>query len=160
MTKEGKTDAAYESLVSALIAEHPPRQDSLLVILRALQDGFGHVPDCAVPMIAEALNLSRAEVYGVVTFYHDFRRTPPAKHTLKLCRAEACQSMGGEKLAEHASRALGIAFGETSDDGQISLESVYCLGLCGCAPAALLDGNPVGRLDTPSLDALLVEVQS
>lgn len=160
MRTEAATGAAKEPVIRAVIAGHPARQDSLLDILNALQDACGHVPDSAVPLIAEALNLSRAEVHGVVTFYHDFRRAPPAKHTLKLCRAEACQSMGGERLAERASLVLGIAFGETSGEPSVSLESVYCLGLCACAPAALFDGRPVGRLDEPALDTLLAEARS
>jgi formate dehydrogenase subunit gamma len=149
-----------ESLARATIAEHAVQQGSLLVVLQALQDAFGHVPEMAIPLIAEALNLSRAEVHGVVTFYHDFRRVAPARHTLKLCRAEACQSMGSEKLAVHLSRALALSFGETTGDGMLSLESVYCLGLCACAPAALYDGQPVGRLTTSTIDALVTEARS
>jgi formate dehydrogenase subunit gamma len=106
-------------------------------------------------MIAEALNLTRAEVHGIVTFYHDFRREPPGRHVLKLCRAEACQSMGAEALATHAQGRLHVGWGETAAGGSLTLEPVYCLGLCACAPAALLDGRPVGRLDRARLDALL-----
>ena len=106
-------------------------------------------------MVAEALNLTRAEMHGIVTFYHDFRREPPGRHVLKLCRAEACQSMGGDALAARTKERLGIGWGETARDGSLTLEPVYCLGLCACAPAALLDGRPVGRLDALRLDALL-----
>lgn len=149
-----------ESLARATIAEHAARQDSLLVVLHALQDAFGHVPEMAIPLIAQTLNLSRAEVHGVVTFYRDFRRVPPARHALRLCRAEACQSMGSEKLAAHLSGVLALPFGETSADGALSLESVYCLGLCACAPAALFDGQPVGRLTISVIDALVTEARS
>src|SRR4051794_27470311 len=103
---------------------------ALLPILHALQDEFGYIDREAVPLIAEILNLSRAEVYGVLTFYHDFRRTPPPRHVLKLCRAEACQATGGDALAAYAEAKAGIALGNTSADGKISLEPVYCLGLC------------------------------
>lgn len=144
-----------EDQARAVIAKHLAREDSLLVILHALQDAFGCVPEAAISLIANALNLSRAEIHGVVTFYRDFRRAPNGRHVLKLCRAEACQSMGGDELAECASRMLGLSFGETAEDGSISLEAVYCLGLCGCAPAALFDGRPVGRLDETTLSALV-----
>jgi formate dehydrogenase subunit gamma len=124
-------------------------------MLQALQDAFGHVPEAAVPLVAEALNLTRAEVHGVVSFYHDFRRAPAGRHVLRLCRAEACQSMGGEALAGAAQAALGVGWGGTSSDQAVTLEAVYCLGLCATAPAGLLDGEPVGRLDSVRLSALL-----
>lgn len=130
-----------------------------LVILHALQGAFGCVPEAAVPMIAEALNLSRAEVHGVVTFYHDFRREPAGRHVLKLCRAEACQAAGGDALAERAEARLGIALGNTTADRRVTLEPVYCLGLCATAPAAMLDGRVIGRLDGKRLDALMTEAQ-
>ena len=128
-------------------------------ILHELQAAFGHVPEAAVSMVAQALNLSRAEVHGVVTFYHDFRREPPGRHVLKLCRAEACQAAGGNALASRAQAKLGVAIGETSADRRVTLEPVYCLGLCATAPAAMLDGRVVGRLDRTLFDALLVEAQ-
>ena len=131
----------------------------MLPILHALQEAFGHVPEAAVPMIAEALNLSRAEVHGVVTFYHDFRREPPARHVLKLCRAEACQAAGGDALAARAEARLGIALGNTTPDERVTLEPIYCLGLCATAPSAMLDGRVVGRLDEKRLDALLAGAQ-
>jgi formate dehydrogenase subunit gamma len=110
-------------------------------------------------MVAEALNLSRAEVHGVVTFYHDFRRSPPGRHLLKLCRAEACQAAGGDALAAAAQSRLGIEIGQTTPDGRVTLEAVYCLGLCATAPSAMLDDRVVGRLDEPRLTALLTEAQ-
>jgi len=129
----------------------------LLPILHALQDEFGYVDRQAEPLIAEILNLSRAEVHGVVTFYHDFRSAPPGRHVLKLCRAEACQSTGGDTLAAYAEARIGIALGNTTADGRISLEPVYCLGLCATAPSAMLNGRVVGRLDEKKLDELLAE---
>ena len=131
---------------------------ALLPILHAVQERFGFIDDAAVPVIAEALNLSRAEVHGVLTFYHDFRRTPAGAHVLKLCRAEACQSMGCEELAETLVRRHGVAFGETSSDGKLTLEAVYCLGNCALAPAALLDGKVHGRLDAATVGTLLKSV--
>jgi formate dehydrogenase subunit gamma len=142
-----------------LISEHVRREGPTLPILQALQDGFGHVPEAAVPMVAEALNLSRAEVHGVVTFYHDFRRSPPGRHLLKLCRAEACQAAGGDALAAAAQSRLGIEIGQTTPDGRVTLEAVYCLGLCATAPSAMLDDRVVGRLDEPRLTAPLTEAQ-
>jgi formate dehydrogenase subunit gamma len=138
-----------------IIEAHLAMDGAALPILHALQEEFGCVPEAAVPMVADALNLTRAEMHGIVTFYHDFRREPPGRHVLKLCRAEACQSMGGEALAERAQARLGAGWGETTADRAVTLEPVYCLGLCACAPAALLDGRPVGRLDAARLDSLL-----
>ena len=131
----------------------------LLEILHAVQRELGHVPDEAKRLIADELNLSRAEVHGVVSFYHDFRADPPGRHRLRVCRAEACQSSGGEALARRASELLGIGYGETTADGAVTLEAVYCLGLCACAPAAMLDGKPVGRLGQDRLDALVTEAR-
>lgn len=130
-----------------------------LVILHALQEAFGHVPEAAVPMVAQALNLSRAEVHGVVTFYHDYRREPAGRHVLKLCRAEACQAAGGDAIAARAEAKLGIAIGETTADRRVTLEPIYCLGLCATAPSAMLDGRVVGRLDDHRIDALVAEAQ-
>ncbi|WP_454917492.1 formate dehydrogenase subunit gamma [Xanthobacter sediminis] len=137
-----------------VIAEHRHLEGATMPILHALQETFGFVPDPAVPLIAESLNLSRAEVYGVLTFYHDFRREPPGRHVVKLCAAEACQSMGGTALARHAEDRLGVGMGETSPDGKITLEPIYCLGLCACAPSALVDGQLVGRLDAGAIDEM------
>jgi formate dehydrogenase subunit gamma len=153
----------YESWSSEraaeIIRQHAGRPGAALPILHALQEEFGHVPEEAVPLVAQALNLSRAEVHGVVTFYHDFRRTPPGRHLLKLCRAEACQAMGSDDLAARAERRLGVKLGETTPDGHVTVEAIYCLGLCACAPSAMLNGEVIGRLDATRLDALLTEVQ-
>ena len=140
-----------------IIASEAGREGAMLPILHALQAEFGYIDRAAEPMIAEVLNLTRAEVHGVVTFYHDFRHEPPARHVLKLCRAEACQSAGGDALAVEAERRLGTPMGTTAPGGSVTLEAVYCLGLCATAPSAMLDGRVVGRLDPARLDALLAE---
>ena len=132
----------------------------LLPILHGIQEEFGFVPNESLPVIAEALNISRAEVHGVVTFYHDYRRAPAGRHVLKLCRAEACQSMGGDAIAARIQQLLGIGFHETAADGSVTLEPVYCLGLCACSPSAMLDGEVIGRLDAEKLDEIVAEVRS
>ena len=141
----------------AIIAEKQAMPGALLPILHALQEEFGYIDREAEPLIADILNLSRAEVHGVVTFYHDFRQQPAGRHVLKLCRAESCQARGGEALAARAEARLGIATGSTTADGSVTLEPVYCLGLCSVSPAAMLDGKIVARLDETKLDALLAE---
>lgn len=143
------------TIAQALIAAAADRPGALLPILHALQDIFGHIPEPAIPMVAAALNLSRAEVHGVVSFYHDFRRHPPGRHVVKLCRAEACQAMGGAALAAALLDRLGLQWGGTTPDGGLTIEPVYCLGLCACAPAALVNGEPVGRLDQAALEAAM-----
>jgi len=131
----------------------------MLPILHALQETFGHVPEAAVRMVAEALNLTRAEVHGVVTFYHDFRHEPPGRRVLKLCRAEACRAAGCDALAARAEATLGIPVGGTTPDGRVTLEAVYCLGLCATAPSAMHDSRVIGRLDEARLTTLLAEAQ-
>jgi formate dehydrogenase subunit gamma len=138
-----------------IIQAHRGMDGAALPMLHALQAALGFIPEDVVPMIAEALNVSRAEVHGIVTFYHDFRHHPPGRHVLKLCRAEACQSMGGDALAAHAQTRLRAGWGESTSDGAVTLEPIYCLGLCACAPSAMLDGKPIGRLDRARLDALI-----
>lgn len=142
-----------------IIAQHDKQEGATLVILHALQAAFGYVPEAAIPMVAQALNLSRAEVHGVFTFYHDFRHKPAGRHVLKLCRAEACQAAGGDALAARAEAKLGVSLGNTTADDRVTLEPIYCLGLCATAPSAMLDGRPVGRLDQKRLDALVAEAQ-
>ncbi|MEO8113204.1 MAG: formate dehydrogenase subunit gamma [Phenylobacterium sp.] len=144
--------------VEDIIAAHARLEGPLLPILHAVQEALGHIPDAAVRQIALALNLSRAEVHGVITFYADFRREPPARRVLKLCRAEACQARGGDAVAARAEQALGVAMGETRADGLVALEAVYCLGLCASGPAALVDEQPVARLAGERLERLLAEV--
>ena len=126
-----------------------------LPVLRALQLEFGHVPDEAVAQVAEALNLSRAEVHGVVTFYHDFRREPGGRTDLKICRAEACQAMGGDALADEARKRLGVDWHGTTKDGEVTLEPMFCLGLCSVAPAAQVGDRLVARADWPKIEEAL-----
>lgn len=135
--------------------DHAALEGPLLPILHAVQAEFGHVPDDAVPVIADRLNVSRAEVHGVVSFYHDFRTRPAGRHVVRLCRAEACQSMGADALIAQAEARLGTSLGDTRADGSVTVEPVYCLGLCATAPAAMIDGKVVGRLTAERLDALL-----
>ena len=134
----------------ALVRERKHLAGALLPVLHAVQDTFGYVPREATALVAEELNLSRAEVHGVLSFYHYFRQSPPAKHRVWICRAEACQSMNSDTLAERAAKKL-------NDDGLASLEPVYCLGQCACAPAIMIDGRVHGRVDAERLDALLDE---
>jgi formate dehydrogenase subunit gamma len=126
-----------------------------LPILHALQAAFGCIPLEAEPLVASALNVSRAEVHGIVTFYHDFRRTPPGRHTLNLCRAEACQAVGAEALGAHVRDTLAVDWHGTTSDGSVTLEPVLCLGLCASGPSALLDGRPIGRLNAARIDRVL-----
>jgi len=149
--------AAVETTVRAIAADYGNAPDQLIEMLHKVQEAVGYVPEAALPALADALNLSRAEVHGVVTFYHDFRREPAGRHVLKMCRAEACQSMGGEALVARAEDRIGVPCGSTSADGRVTLEPVYCLGLCATAPSAMIDGRVVGRLTAAKLDALLEE---
>lgn len=148
-----------DAVARDLIDDAKGAPGALLPILHALQETFGYIDRAAETLIAEALNISRAEVHGVVTFYHDFRQSPPPAHTLKLCRAEACQSVGGDRLAARAKARLGVDFGEATADGRVGLEPVYCLGLCSCAPAAMLDGEVHGRVDTDLAKELVAEAR-
>ena len=154
-TPVSKTDIAGQT--RAIAAAHLNREGPLLPILHDIQKAFGHVPDEALRIVAGELNLSRAEVHGVASFYHDFRHAPAGRHVLKICRAEACQAAGGDAIAARAATSLKLGFGETSADGAVTLEAVYCLGLCACAPAAMVDGRLVGRLDNASLDQMISE---
>jgi formate dehydrogenase subunit gamma len=138
-----------------IITGESAREGATLPILHALQKAFGYIPAEAIPMIAETLNLSRAEVYGVKSFYHDFRSEPPGRHVLRLCRAEACQSLGADALAAHVCERLGVDWHDTTADGAVTLEPVFCLGLCAIGPSAMLDGTPLGRLDRARIDAEL-----
>jgi formate dehydrogenase subunit gamma len=159
MTRINAQQAWDVQLAAEVIEQHLDRDGALLPILHDLQAAFGYIPAPAVPAIADALNLSRAEVHGVVTFYHDFRAAPAGRHVLKLCRAEACQSCGGDDLAARAEALLGIKLGETTANGSVTVEAVYCLGLCSTAPSAMFDGRVVGRLDGAKLDGLLAEAE-
>lgn len=143
--------------VDAICDAHIHLEGPLLPILHEVQHDVGYVPEEALRQIAGRLNISRAEIHGVATFYHDFRHKPAGRHVVKICRAEACQSVGSEVLAKHAEGQLGVASGNTSADGAVTLEAVYCLGLCACGPAALVDGKVVGRLTEAKLDTIISE---
>ncbi|NBF01751.1 formate dehydrogenase subunit gamma [Pseudomonas sp. Fl5BN2] len=142
-------------LIHTLLERHKGSPGALLPILHEIQEGLGYIPDLAVPEIAHALNQSQAEVRGVISFYHDFRTAPPARHILRLCRAESCQSHGSEQLAAHLRERLQLDDHGSSADGSISLRPVYCLGACACSPALELDGQLHARVSAERLDALL-----
>ena len=141
----------------AIIAQNSHLQGAMLPILHELQHAFGYIDSRAVPDIAEALNVSKAEVHGVISFYHDFRSAPAGRHVLKICRAEACQSMGCEDLVAHLARSHHLGPGDTSANGGLTVETVYCLGNCALSPAALLDGELIGRLDRDGLDMIVLD---
>jgi formate dehydrogenase subunit gamma len=144
-----------EAQARTIIAGFAGTEGASLPILHALQAVFGCVPLDAEPLVASALNISRAEVHGIVTFYHEFRRTIPGRHVLHVCRAEACQAVGADAVGAHVRSALAVDWHGTSADGTVTLEPVFCLGLCATGPAALLDGHPVGRLSTARIDRML-----
>jgi formate dehydrogenase subunit gamma len=146
---------AHADAVRGIVARHKGRPGPLLEILHAVQEALGYIPGAAVPLIADGLNLSRAEVHGVVSFYHHFRHVPGGARTVRVCRAEACQSMQGEALVEHARRRLGIDFHGTTADGRFSLEPVYCLGNCACSPAIMIDDQLYGRVSAERFDELI-----
>ena len=139
----------------AIVERHRTEPGALMPILHELQDVFGHVDPRAVDLVAEELNLSKAEVYGVVTFYKDFRSEPPGTSVIHVCRGEACQSMGAERLARHAREHLAVDFGGTTSDGAVTLEQVFCLGNCALSPAVLVDGRLKGRVDEAGFDELV-----
>jgi formate dehydrogenase subunit gamma len=149
------TGEALEQRVRAAVAAHRDQRGALLPILHRLQAELGHIDEAALPVIAAELNLSRAEVYGVVTFYSDFRLVPAGTTTVRVCRAEACQSVGAERLAEHARARLGVDFGATTADGSVTLEQVFCLGNCALGPAVQVGERLYGRVDEAAFDALV-----
>ena len=153
-----KAEAFNVEQASQIIARHAALEGATLPILHALQEAFGHIPDAAIPMVAEALNMSRAEVFGCLTFYHDFRRAPAGRHVVKLCRAEACQSVGADALHADIKRHFGVEWRETTPDGRVTIEPVFCLGLCACGPAALVDERPLARVSLATLGEALAEV--
>jgi formate dehydrogenase subunit gamma len=141
--------------VGEILKAHNGLEGLLLPILHAIQAEFGHIPQSVLPQIALNLNLSKAEVHGVMSFYHDFREAPAGRHVVKLCRAESCKSMGADRVAAHAQGQLGIEWHETTKDGRVTLEPIFCLGLCACGPAAMVDGKIIGRVDEAKLTAIL-----
>ena len=150
--------ATIARTVNAAMASHKDQAGPLLEILHAVQNTLGFVPADAVPLIAEALNISRADVHGVVSFYHHFRKQPPGRCVVQLCRAEACKAMQADALAAFATHHLGVNFGETRADGAVTLESVYCLGNCACAPSMMLNGQLHGRVSPRKLELLVQEL--
>ena len=147
------------SRIDAIIQAHCTQAGALLPVLHAIQNALGYIPAEATPLIAKGLNLSRAEVHGVISFYSHFRTTPPGKHILQICRAESCQAMGSRELEAHAKAALGIDYHQTTADGAISLEPVYCLGNCACSPSIRIGDEVQGRLDNAQLDELLTDLR-
>lgn len=143
------------SALEAIIAQHKAMPGAMLPILHGIQEKVGYIPSQAVPLIAQELNVSRAEVHGVITYYHYFRQTPPGRHVVQICRAEACQAMGGDALAAHAKAALACDFHETTEDGAFTLEPVYCLGQCGCGPAIMIGDDLHARVSSDKLNRLL-----
>ena len=146
--------------IAEILTAHEGMEGALLPILHAVQAEWGHVPQEVLPLIAKGLNISKAEVHGVVSFYHDFRDAPVSGQVVKLCRAEACQAVGGDRVAAHARKTLGIDWHGTTTDGKVTLEPVFCLGLCACGPAAIVGGRVVGRVDEARFDALIAEVRA
>jgi formate dehydrogenase subunit gamma len=146
---------SLQEIVEGAIASHRGKVGALLPVLHSIQDKLGHIPKQAVPMIAQAMSLSRAEVHGVMSFYHDFRGEPAGKHIIHLCRAEACQAMGSRELEQHVMDRLGIGYGETTADGLVSLEPVYCLGNCACTPSIRVNDDIHARVTAQKFDELI-----
>jgi formate dehydrogenase subunit gamma len=144
-------------LVRDIVATHKGQRGALLPILHAVQEALGCVPPEAIPVLADELNLSRADVHGVVSFYHDFRSTPAGRTTVRICRGEACQAVGAQRLVDHLHERRGMALGETSLDGSVTVEQVFCLGNCALGPAAQVNGRLQGRLDEARLSAIVDE---
>ena len=141
--------------IEEILTAHKGMEGALLPILHAVQADFGYVPQEVLPPIAKDLNISRAEVHGVVSFYHDYREKPAGRHVIKLCRAEACQSMGADQVAAHVQKTLGVDWHETTADGAVTLDPIFCLGLCACGPAAMVDGKLIARVDTARMDKII-----
>lgn len=151
---------SLEEIVEAAVESHRGKVGALLPVLHAIQDKLGHIPRDSVPCIGRAMNLSRAEIHGVISFYQDFRSEPGGEHTVQLCRAEACQAMGSRELEAHARERLGIDFGETTADGLISLEPVYCLGNCACSPSIRVNDDIHARVSAESFDELISRLET
>ena len=154
-TTTGAANATVATLVREIAASHREQRGALLPILHAVQEALGCVPAEAIPVLADELNLSRADVHGVVSFYHDFRSEPAGRTTVRVCRAEACQAVGAGRLVAHLKERYGVSLGETSRDGSLTAEQVFCLGNCALGPAAQVDGRLHGRLDEARLSLIL-----
>jgi formate dehydrogenase subunit gamma len=150
-------DTVNAAMVRDIARRLKDRAGALLPVLHAIQDALGYVPAEAVPLVAEELNLSRAEVHGVISFYHYFRDTPPGRHTIHLCRAESCQAMQSKELEAHAKARLGVGFHQTTSNGAFSFEPVYCLGNCALSPAVMVDGQLYGRVTPERFSAIVAE---
>jgi len=146
---------ALKEIVESAIESHRGKIGALLPVLHSIQDKLGHIPPESIPMIGRAMNLSRAEVHGVMSFYHDFRNEPAGEHILHLCRAEACQAMGSRELEDHVKERLGIDYGETTSDGLFTLEPVYCLGNCACSPSLRVNDDLHARVTAEKFDELI-----
>lgn len=159
MNQDVCSSTENQDRINALLDAHAPRQENLLPALHAIQDALGFIPPESVAAIAGAFNLSRAEVHGVITFYHHFRTTPPAAHAVRICRAEACQSMGADRLLAHAEKALGCGMHGKSPDGRFSLDPVYCLGHCATSPAIMIGDTMHARVTPERFDQLLAKAK-
>lgn len=148
-----------EAQAKMLISGFAKLKGGLMEALHGLQNAFGYVDDAALPLLAEAFNLSNAEVYGVRSYYHDFRKAPAGRHVIKICQAESCQAMGSRALTEHARKLLGIELGETNTQGMVTLEAVYCLGNCAISPNIMMDDRVYGRMTADKFDRLLKEAE-
>jgi formate dehydrogenase subunit gamma len=155
MNSTTKGEANVAVLVREIAADHRAHRGALLPILHAVQEALGCVPADAIPVLADELNLSRADVHGVVTFYHDFRSEPAGRTTVRVCRAEACQSVGAARLVDHLQERYGASLGETTPDGSLTAEQVFCLGNCALGPAAQVNGRLYGRLDEARLSSII-----
>ena len=154
---QNQTPAISDPEIQAVIDKELHLEGPLLPILHGLQATFGHIPDKAIPLVGAALNITKAEVHGVMSFYHDFRKLPAGRHVVRICRAEACQSMGGKALADETLASLGLDWHGTTANGAVTIEPVYCLGLCACAPAAMVNDKVIGRVDKSRMDKILQE---
>ncbi len=134
------------------------KKNALIPILHIIQERYGYIPENVVDILSKELNLSKAEVWGVITFYSDFRLEPPGRHIIKVCRSEACLAMGGQILQEHIKNKLGIGFGQTTNDGMFTLEDIYCFGNCACAPSVMVDGKLYGRAFPERIDAIIESI--
>src|SRR5712691_981066 len=150
-------DSAAQETVLGIVSKLKDKPGALLPVLHAIQDALGYVPASSVPLIAEGLNLSRAEVHGVISFYHYFRDRPPGRHTIHLCRAEACQAMSQRALEAHAKQHLGVDFHHTTSNGAFTFEPLYCLGNCACSPAMMIDGELYGRVTPQRFDEIVAQ---
>ncbi len=151
---------ASADVINALIEKHRHQPGALLPLLHAIQDTLGYIPESCYSAISKALSLSVAEVHGVVTFYHHFRTHKPGRHVMQICRAESCQAMGSETLEAHAKQCLGVDYHQTTADGAITLEPVYCLGNCALSPSVMMDEEIYGRVSAAELDALIAEAKA